>query len=756
MTDTPSARTASPDLASDDGSFWGWVDSERARTGFGLAFFLAVVITAAAIWLVAVAPGATSGSARGSSSQIALIVLAANLLLISGLAIIVGRRVLTLVRSTDEAGSRLHLRFVALFSMVALVPSVLIALVFGVLVNRGVDQWFSENVKSSVDNGAIIGRAYVRDVASSMDADLVTISDQLDSARGLFDDRIQFNAALAQVGDIFRYPAIYIVNGNGEVLARAEQPGAPPYLAPPRSYIEAAGQDGKPPTDVTQNPDTVRSIIALPAYGDAYLYLVRPLQEGLIGRMNASDQSIQAYREAEESRARIQSAFILSYLETALLVLVGAVWLGMSAASSISAPIGRLVKAAGQVAGGDFTARVDSDGAPAEIATLSDAFNRMTGDLQAQQAALKAASDEAHDRSRFIETVLSGVSAGVIGLDKRGRVSAINDSALQLLHIEDTEVLGHELAALSPEFSDLVRRAEAHIEEDIDVSRGGDTRRLRVRIEGGFGGEMVLTFDDITRLVTAQRNAAWRDVARRIAHEIKNPLTPIQLSAERLKRKYRARIGEDVEIFDRCTDTIIRQVGDIGRMVDEFSSFARMPAPRFAPENPAEMLREAVFAQRVAAPDIVVDITEPLPMAKMQADGRMVGQALINILKNAGESVAAQRLAAGEAAASDRAGVIASLTVEDGVATFVIEDDGVGLPARDRDRLTEPYVTTREKGTGLGLAIVKRICEDHGGELKLADADTLRGARVCMIFPLKPHGKGGEGAERKLQTLAAE
>jgi len=753
MTDTPSARTASPDLASDDGSFWGWVDSERARTGFGLAFFLAVAITAAAIWLVAVAPGATSGSARGSSSQIALIVLAANLLLISGLAIIVGRRVLTLVRSTDEAGSRLHLRFVALFSMVALVPSVLIALVFGVLVNRGVDQWFSQNVQASVENGAIVGRAYIQDVSAAMDADLVTISDQLGS---LFADRIQFNDALGQVGDIFGYPAIYILDGKGEVLARAEKIGAPPYLAPPRDELSAAAEGGQPPQTVTQHPDAVRSIIALPSYGDAYLYLVRPLQDGLVARMNTSVQSIQAYREAQESRARIQSAFILSYLETALLVLVGAVWLGMSAASSISAPIGRLVKAAGQVAGGDFTARVDSDGAPAEIATLSDAFNRMTGDLQAQQAALKAASDEAHDRSRFIETVLSGVSAGVIGLDKRGRVSAINDSALQLLHIDDAEVLGHELAALSPELSDLVRRAEAHIEEDIDVSRGGETRRLRVRIEGGLGGEMVLTFDDITRLVTAQRNAAWRDVARRIAHEIKNPLTPIQLSAERLKRKYRARIGEDVEIFDRCTDTIIRQVGDIGRMVDEFSSFARMPAPRFAPENPAEMLREAVFAQRVAAPDIVVDITEPLPKATMQADGRMVGQALINILKNAGESVAAHRLAAGEAAASDRAGVIASLTVEDGVATFVIEDDGVGLPARDRDRLTEPYVTTREKGTGLGLAIVKRICEDHGGELKLADAQTLRGARVCMIFPLKPHGKGGEGAERKLQTLAAE
>ncbi|MBJ7317445.1 MAG: PAS domain-containing sensor histidine kinase [Alphaproteobacteria bacterium] len=755
MTDTPSPAASSTDTVSVDESFWGRFDAERARAGFGFAYFIAVVITAAAVWLVAAAPGATSGTARGSTSQAVLFVLLANLALISGLAFIVGRRVLALARSTGDAGSRLHLRFVALFSMVAVVPAVLIALVFGLLVTRGVDQWFSQNVQASVENGAVVGRAYIRDVATTVDADLVTISDQLDSARGLFDDRIQFNDALAQVGEIFGYPAIYILNGDGQVLARAERPDAPPYLAPPRTYLEDAAQGGKPPTDVTQNPDTVRSIIALPAYGDAYLYLVRPLQDGLVARMNASIQSIEAYREAQESRSRIQSAFILSYLETALLVLVGAVWLGMSAASSISAPIGRLVQAADQVAGGDFSARVDSQGAPAEIALLSDAFNRMTGDLQAQQTALKAASDDAQNRSRFIETVLSGVSAGVIGLDRRGRVSAINDSALQLLHIEEDEVLGHELAALSPELSDLVGRVEAHIEEDIDVSRGGETQRLRVRIEGGQGGEMVLTFDDITRLVTAQRNAAWRDVARRIAHEIKNPLTPIQLSAERLKRKYRDKVDE-VEIFDRCTDTIIRQVGDIGRMVDEFSSFARMPAPRFGSANPAEMLREAVFAQRVAAADIVVDMEEPLPKATLRCDARMVGQALINILKNAGESVAARRLAAGEDAASEAEGIIASLVVENGTATFVVEDDGVGLPAKDRDRLTEPYVTTREKGTGLGLAIVKRICEDHGGELKLADAETLRGARVCLIFPLKPHGKTGDVTERKLQTVVAE
>lgn len=716
----------------------GPLASGRMRALFGAAYVVAILITAAAIWLVAVAPGAGSdGSARAVAGQAVLYVLVANLVLIGALAVVVGLRVMRLARDRrEDAGARLHLRFVTLFSAVAVVPAILIALVFGVLVNRGVDQWFSQNVQDAVENGADIGRAYVADVGGSMQGDMETIVVELGGIRGLFDNRIQFSDALEQIADFFGYPAIYILNGQGEVLAQGETAEAPPYLSPPREALEEAAEGSKVPAEVTENPDMLRVIFPLPGYGDAYLYVVRPLAEGLVAQMRTSDESIQAYREAEESRTQIQTAFALSYLETALLVLVGAVWLGMSAASAISGPIGRLVKAADQVAAGDLTARVDSTRDPGEIAVLSNAFNRMTGDLQAQQAALKTASEEAQARSRFIETVLSGVSAGVIGLDRRGRISAINDSALQLLSIAEADVLGRALAEVAPELSELVGRLEAHIEEDIDVSREGETRRLRVRIEGGQGGEMVLTFDDITRLVTAQRNAAWRDVARRIAHEIKNPLTPIQLSAERLKRKYRGRIGEDVEVFDRCTDTIIRQVGDIGRMVDEFSSFARMPAPRFATEDPAELLREAVFAQRVAMPDLLVDLIEPLPVAAMKCDGRMVGQALANILKNAGEAVAARRT--GTPAEPEDVAIIARLEVEDSVATFIIEDDGKGLPTRDRDRLTEPYVTTREKGTGLGLAIVKRICEDHAGELKLADAGTLNGARVCLIFPLNP------------------
>jgi len=743
MTDTPPANAEPGPAADRRGAvrwFAGWSEEQR-RNAFLIVYILAFLITVAAIWMVAVAPGSSGEGARATASQAVLGILGANLILIAGLAFVVGRRALSLFRRRSDAGNRLHLRFVTLFSLVALVPAILIALVFGVLVNRGVDQWFSGNVQSAVDNGALIGEAYLNDVSDEMDGDLRVISDQLVGARPLFENRIQFSDALTQIAELFGYPAVYILGPDGEVLASGETHGAPPYVAPPRAVLEAAAEGGEPPQQVTEGPDAVRSLIALPAYGAAYLYLVRPLKDGLIAQMRNGEESIVAYREARESRDRIQTAFVLSYVETALLVLVGAIWLGMGAASAISAPIGRLVEAADRVAAGDLSARVDGEDGPGEIKTLSAAFNRMTGDLEAQQAALRAASEEATGRSRFIETVLSGVSAGVIGLDRQRRVSAINDSAVELLAIRDPDIIGRPLGEVSPELSELAGRAEAHIEEEIDVSLEGETRRLRVRIEGGVGGEMVLTFDDITRLVNAQRNAAWRDVARRIAHEIKNPLTPIQLSAERLRRRYRGQVMDDVEVFDRCTETIIRQVGDIGRMVDEFSSFARMPAPRFTAADPAELLREAVFAQRVAASDIGVELIEPLPRVVLHADRPMIGQALANILKNAGEAVAARRTIAPRDGDGERPGISVRLLVEDETATFIIEDDGMGLPAKDRDRLTEPYVTTREKGTGLGLAIVKRICEEHGGELRLADAEHLSGARVCLIFPLKSQPK---------------
>ncbi len=711
-----------------------FISGGRGRLLFITAYVIAALVTAAAIWLVAVAPdvgGEEGGRARAGG--LILTVLLANLALIGVLAAIVALRVVRFARRRKtDAGVRLHLRFVTLFSLVSVAPAILIALAFGVLVNRGVDGWFSQNVRSTVENSAEIGRAYVRDVSEQMDRDIGFIQVELDSIRDSFPQRIRFNSYLAQIAGIYGYSALYILDGDGEILARGEQPGAPSFLSPEAEDFRVAAGGEDVPLDVAQNPDAIRALYALPEYGEAYLYMVRPLQPGLIGQMFQAEQSIIAYGEAERSRTEVQTVFALSYIETALLILVGAVWLGMTAANAISAPVARLVRAADKVAGGDLTARVDDSQDPEEIAVLSRAFNRMTGDLEAQQAALVSASAEAQARSRFIETVLSGVSAGVIGLDREGRVSAINESALALLQVAERATMGRPLVEVAAEFGPFVERGDAHADGEIDLERGGEARRLRVRAQGGIGGEMVLTFDDMTRLITAQRNAAWRDVARRIAHEIKNPLTPIQLSAERLRRKYRKLVGDDVETFDRCTETIIRQVGDIGRMVDEFSAFARMPAPRIAPERPAELLREAVFAQRVALADVPVTLVEPLPAVTLDCDGRMVGQALTNLLKNAGEAVMSRRAAGGRG----DGGIQAALELDAHHLTFVIEDDGVGLPpARERERLTEPYVTTREKGTGLGLAIVKKILEDHGGELRLGEAVELSGARMCLMFP---------------------
>ena len=555
---------------------------------------------------------------------------------------------------------------------------------------------------------------------------------------------VEFSRFLELQASYRAFPAVYLIDHEGRVLAHAEVASPPPFLAPPPATSRRR-TSGDMPVHAFDSTDLIRGVVKLKAFDDAYLYVVRPVEKGILAHLRETEGSLSAYRDTAANRGRIKVAFELSYLETALLVLIGAVWVGMAAASSISAPVARLVQAADRVAGGDLTARVTVDQGSEEIADLVRSFNRMTADLQAQQAALRAAGEDAESRRQFLDTVLSGVSAGVIGLDRDGRIEVANRQAQLLFGLSDAargrllSQAAPELAGVATEAASLGREAEV----ETDVTRAGETRRLRVRASGHADGGLVLTFDDITRLVAAQRNAAWKDVARRIAHEIKNPLTPILLSAERIRRRYRKDITTDLETFDRCTDTIIRQVGDIGRMVDEFSAFARMPAPNFAPADATEMLRRAVFAQRVIDADTDVELDEPAPQASVICDARMIGQALTNVLKNAGEAVAARRLAE----PGLRGGIRARVLVEAGQLTFEVEDNGVGLPAKDRDRLTEPYVTTREKGTGLGLAIVKRILEDHGGELVLTDATQTPGAKAILRLPAKTVGQSvtGEG-----------
>jgi len=702
----------------------------QSRLVLSIGYGVAVAVTGFSILLAASPP---ASGPIGPASHLILTMLGVNLVLILALAAVVAFRFGALVRArARDAGARLHLRFVTLFAVAAVAPAVVVALFMGVLVNQGVERWLGGRVQTVVENSATVFRSYVDDQKRYI-GDHVTVmaADLNREADRLRTSPISFSHFLAVLASYHAFPAAYLVDRDGRVLARAESADAPPYAAPPASSF-AAADEGDISVRPVEQADLMRAVFRLRAYPDAYLYVVRPVEKGILNHLRDAEGSLVSYREAASSRARIQTIFALSYAETALLVLLGAVWLGMAAASTISAPVGRLVQAAGRVAGGDLSARVDAESDPDEIAVLSRAFNSMTNDLQAQQEDLRRARADAERGREFMEAVLAGVSAGVIGLDRSGRISAANAQAIELLALPPDGGRGQKLARLAKEFVPVLDAAGAGSggEHEIDVARGRETRRLRIRAGLSEAG-LVLTFDDITRLVTAQRNAAWRDVARRIAHEIKNPLTPIQLSAERLRKKYRRTVPqEELETFDRCTDTIVRQVGDIGRMVDEFSAFARMPAPKFAEQDAAELLREAVFAQRVASPEIDIEMEEP-PAVTLMADGRMLAQALTNLLKNAVEAVEARRGVVPGMAGRLRVKLVSD---EAGVA-FAVEDNGVGLPAKDRDRLTEPYVTTREKGTGLGLAIVKRIMEDHGGELELGDAEGGVGALAILRLP---------------------
>ncbi|MBC7668737.1 ATP-binding protein [Caulobacter sp. DWR2-3-1b2] len=708
-----------------------WRELLRSRFTLGGAYGLAVALTATAVGLASSPP--TTGPI-GPATTVILAVLGFNLALILCVAGIVGWRLLDLVDArASDAGARLHLRFVGLFSVAAVAPAVIVALFFGVLVNRGVDAWFSQRVRTVVENSATVARSYVAEQITYISQHVGPMAGTLnEAAPTLADSPVAFGHFLRSLADDNGFSAAYVLDRDGRILARAESDDAPPFLAPPPSSFKWT-DTGEITSQRFVTEDLFRALYRLKGFPDAYLYVARPIDKGILAHLIESEESLISYREAAKNQDRIQVIFGLSYIETALLVLVAAVWVGIAAANSIAAPVSGLVQAAGRVSAGDLDARVDVEIGPEEIRALSVAFNMMTTDLQAQQAALRVASLDAESRRQFIETVLSGVSAGVVGLDAEGRITALNRRAGDLLALDDSAV-GQSLAEVAAELEPVVQEISGgrpNAEVEIDVIRGGETRRLRFRGAGHAAESLVLTFDDITRLVAAQRNAAWKDVARRIAHEIKNPLTPIQLSAERIRRKYRKDITSDLETFDRCTETIIRQVGDIGRMVDEFSAFARMPAPRFAPANLAEMLRQAVFAQRIVDNETDVMIEEPGEDVWISCDARMVGQALTNILKNAGEAVGARRLVTPEPGGR----IVASLISDDEHLCLVVEDNGVGLPARDRDRLTEPYVTTREKGTGLGLAIVKRIMEDHEGELVLTDALHGTGARVILRFP---------------------
>ncbi|GGE45451.1 PAS domain-containing sensor histidine kinase [Agaricicola taiwanensis] len=723
--------------------------AERER-GAGRAGFLSVALALISAFSTFVILGGLTSIEPTHTIVVATLFI--NLAFALVLLGIIAREFWIIARAKREgfAGAQLHGRVVALFSVIAAVPGILLAVVAFVTIDRSFDNWFSSRVLSILNNSLVIAEAYRDQQVNTITADAFNLAATLNRNRFIFDtNRAQFNADFQERVDFRALEGAFLLRSNGEIVQRATADiGREFSLPPPGTIIQAEGDSALVLSPGSQN--LIGAIIKLDAYEDLYLFVARPVDERATQHLRSTESAVEDFSVLAQRRLGAQVAYGTMYLLIALTLALTAIWLGLSFANRLVSPVRRLITAADQVSGGNLYVQVPitgDDGGTGDLGGLSRTFNNMTSQLRVQRNALLEASEQIDRRRRFTEAMLAGVSAGVVGLDSDGNIALLNKPAARLLAVDESEVLGKSLNLVAGELAALFDEAAKGqgrlVQGTVEVSRGGRDRILNARVtsEQAAASEhgYVVTLDDITELVSAQRTSAWADVARRIAHEIKNPLTPIQLSVERIKRKYGKVIVEDRDIFDHCTDTIVRQVDDIKRMVDEFSSFARMPKPVMAMENIADVTREIVVLMRVGNPDVEITLDVPEQPVEVRFDRRQVSQALTNIIKNATEAIAALPEAERQAPRVD-----VRLTQTKEKVQIDVIDNGVGLPAENRHRLLEPYMTTREKGTGLGLAIVAKIFEDHGGGIELLDAPAVasggRGAMVRMYFPTGTSG----------------
>ncbi|WP_240007510.1 sensor histidine kinase [Pseudaquidulcibacter saccharophilus] len=631
-------------------------------------------------------------------------------------------------------GSILHLRYVRFFVMAAAIPAIIIALFSGVTYGRGVQVWLSGQVKDAITSTSNLGNEIINQISESARADIMAMASDLNQASANFSSSPEQFKEYLQTQAVRRaFVAVYIIRENGEIISKAERPqNVPAYKPPSKDNFDTARVGD---VSFTFDEVTTQTLFRLDGISGAYLYAIRLQNPEQISVLSKAEKTISSYRALEARQANIQFIFGIAYLEIVLLVVLAAAWLGLYSATTISVPVAKLVNAAGQVAAGDLSVRIDTDRKVHELALLTDTFNTMTKELRVQKDELEAEREEAVKRSQFINAVIEGVSPGVLTLSKDGIILTANSSAAKFLAIPAENLIGTSLEAAFPQFIAVIEKSKTHPGEKSQIEISRENINLQFEASAAHAGDdLVITFDDVSALIQGQRQAAWRDVARRIAHEIKNPLTPIQLSAERLTRKFGKQIVEDKDTFVRLNETIIRQVSDIGRMVDEFSSFARMPAPKFIAADICEITREAVFSQKITFANIDYQLISPPEKIKVMMDERMISQALLNILKNAAESISHEQVTQN---GEYKGKIDISVEIKGENVVITILDNGIGFPANNRHSLLEPYVTTREKGTGLGLPIVVRIIEEHGGKLRLIDRpDGEKGAGVQMNLPI--------------------
>jgi two-component system nitrogen regulation sensor histidine kinase NtrY len=662
-------------------------------------------------------------------------------------------------RRRGRAAARLHVQIVSLFSVIAVLPAVLVAIVANVTIDRGLDRLFSGPTREVIQNSLIVANAYLHEHAQLIRGDILGMANDIAHARPLFDqDRATFRELLTASAASRNLPGAMLIDKDRNILETAQTGIQQSFTTPAPEFLSNVDEN-EPQIAVFIEANYVAAVIRLRAFNDTFLYVARLLDPRVVAQLRQTQASVAEYAQLEARRLGIQVAFALMFAVIALTILMASVLIGLNFANWLVAPIRRLMNAANIVSTGDLHVQVPVHRSEGDLAQLGETFNKMTQELLTQRDELVSASDLIDSRRRFIEAVLSSASAGIIGVDASGSIGILNRSAEKLIGHAESETLGHPLSEVLPELDDMMKTAregtQRLVQGQITINRDGHERNLSVRVSAEQTSHSrdsyIITLDDITELVSAQRTSAWADVARRIAHEIKNPLTPIQLSAERIRRKFGKVITEDKAVFEQCTETIVRQVDDIRRMVDEFSRFARMPKPVIEGEDVADTVRQAVFLMRVGHPEIDIQAEIKEEPMRAQFDRRLISQALTNIIKNASEAI--------EAVPQDQLGkgridVIAAREGDDIVIDVI--DNGIGLPKVSRARLLEPYVTTREKGTGLGLAIVGRVLEDHGGRIELNDAADIRpgarGAWMRLRFAISGHAPKAKEKEPAPET----
>jgi len=741
-----------------------WTDWLRpANLGRRVAMVVATLSVAAGIATYATLTGSVLTPDPTTVRTLLLI----DLVLLLSLGAIVGGRlaVVWMERRRGLAGSRLHIRMVTLFSIVAVAPAIVVAAFAVLFFDVGLQGWFSKRVQTAVSASVAVAEAYIAEHRQTIRADALAMAIDINRAvRGVQGNRRRFDGLVTTQARLRALSEAAVFDSAGQLLSQSSLSFVMGIERPPKLAMERA-RDGDVVLLTGSSADRVRALVRLDAFADAFLFVGRFVEPRVIAHLQGARRARDEYEQLQKQRFSIEVTVALIFAVVTILLLLAAVWLGLGIATQLARKIGGIVQAAERVRDGDLTVRVPP-GSDDDLGTLARTFNRMTNQLQSQRSELLQANLQLEERRRFMETVLSGVTAGVIGLDDQGRIELPNRSAMRLLDATRESLVGNRLPDAVPEFAALFEEAAMRptriARGQVDIVREGGGRNLMVRIavekDGGEILGYVVTFDNMTDLVSAQRTAAWADVARRIAHEIKNPLTPIQLSAERLKRKYLREVTSDPDVFTQCTDTIVRQVAEIGRMVDEFSSFARMPAPIFKAEDFGELVRQAVFMQQIAGAEITYNLSIAGDLPPVSCDRRQISRVLTNILKNATEAVVARLHTDEGGDGAESAAAPGLIDTQVGVSgeqvEIVVTDNGIGLPATDRHRLTEPYVTTRTKGTGLGLAIVNKVMEEHRGELILADGPD-GGAVVRLILPLGSGQLDAETGERG-ETLMSE